>query len=54
MTPSSGGSNPSATAGRPSVARFTSRSCTGVSTTGMPSSMPKSMAVTSPVLQESR
>ena len=36
MISRSGGLKPSAVAGRPSVTRFTHRSCTGFNTSGMP------------------
>ena len=39
----SGGLNPSAVAGRPSVTRFTQRSCTGISTSGIPNAAVRKM-----------
>ena len=41
MMSASGGLNPRAVAGSPSVTRFTHSSCTGFSTSGMPAHQPK-------------
>ena len=54
ITSLSGGSSPSAMAGRPSVTRLISRIWMGSSGTGIPISMARNMVTTSPMLQESR
>ncbi len=53
ITSFSGGSKPSATAGKPSVTRLIQRICMGSSGTGSPASMPRNIVITSPRLQAS-
>jgi hypothetical protein len=53
MMSTSGGLNPSAVAGGPSVTRLTHRSCTGMSPSGMPAAAVRKMLTTSPTLLES-
>jgi hypothetical protein len=48
----SGGLKPSAVAGGPSVTRFTQRSCTGISPSGMPRAEVRKMEATSPMFDE--
>ena len=52
MMSTSGGLNPSAVAGGPSVTRFTHRSCTGIRPSGMPSAAVRKMDTTSPTFDE--
>ena len=48
----SGGLNPNAVAGGPSVTRFTHKSWTGMSPSGMPNAAVKNIDATSPILDE--
>lgn len=52
MISTSGGLNPRAVAGGPSVTRFTQRSCTGIIHSGSPRAAVKNMDITSPTLDE--
>ena len=54
MTAPSGGLKPRAVAGRPSVTRFTHKSCTGISASGMPSITVRKILTTSPIFDEIR
>ena len=48
----SAGLNPSAVAGKLSVTRFTHRSCTGISASGIPRRTVRKMLTTSPMFDE--
>ena len=48
----SGGLNPSAVAGGPSVTRFTQRSCTGMRPSGSPNAAVKNIDATSPMFED--
>lgn len=50
MMSTSGGLNPRAVAGGPSVTRFTHSSCTGMRPSGRPSAAVRKMETTSPML----
>ena len=52
MMSTSGGLNPSAVAGGPSVTRLTQSSCTGINPSGIPSAAVRKMDTTSPTLEE--
>lgn len=52
ITSLSGGLNPKAVAGGPSVTRFTHKSWTGISPSGMPIAAVRKMQATSPIFEE--
>ena len=52
MMSRSGLLNPSAVAGKPSVTKFTHRSCTGHKVSGMPNAAAMKMHTTSPMFEE--
>lgn len=54
MASGSGGLNPSAVAGGPSVTRFTHRRCRGVRGSGRPRRVAKKIVAISPMLHEIR
>lgn len=54
ITSRSGGLKPKAVAGRPSVTRFTHKSCTGARPSGIPKAAVKKIEATSPMFEEMR
>lgn len=48
----SGGLNPKAVAGGPSVTKLTQRSCTGIKPSGMPKAAVKNIHATSPMFED--
>lgn len=54
MASGSGGLNPSAVAGGPSVTRLTHNKCSGVKGSGKPSKVAKKIVAISPMLHEIR
>lgn len=48
----SGGLNPKAVAGGPSVTKLTHKSCTGIRPSGMPKAAVRNIEATSPIFEE--